>query len=110
MESKFDDIKKLVVKECCIQGATIENPEKYYMQYVGIVLEGKILIYISAFSRTQPTEFSGEVVNGTLSFKEVPSDMWKTHAIVICDGGNAWGVPYDPSTGKFAGLAINGIA
>jgi hypothetical protein len=91
MESRFSQIKKLRVKECCIQGEQIENPERYYMQYVGIVAEGKRLIYINAFAPIDANE------------------GWKDNAVVICDGGNAWGVLYDPKAKKFYDLAINGV-
>jgi len=91
MESRFAEIRKLTVQECCVTGARITDPEKYYMQYAGIVLDGKKLIYINAIP--------GE-----------PGDFWKEQAVVICDGGNAWGVLYDPKTKKFYSLAINGVA
>ena len=110
MESKLSDIKKLKVKDCCIQGAVIEDPDAYYMQYAGIILDGHKLIYISAISKSQPTQLSAETVGGKEVLREVPSDSWKTNAFVICDGGNAWGVLYDPASGKFFDLAINGIA
>ena len=91
MESRFSQIKKLRVKKCCIQGAQIKNPEEFYMQYVGIIIDGKKLIYINAFSESNPDE------------------VWKKSAVNICDGGNAWGVLYNPETKKFYDLAINGI-
>ena len=91
MESNFSQIKKLKVKDCCIVGAQIENPEEYYMQYMGIIVDGEKLIYISAIGTSKP------------------SDGWKEFAFTICDGGNAWGVLYNPKTKKFYDLAINGI-
>jgi hypothetical protein len=90
MESRFSQIKKLRVKKCCIVGAKIKNPDKYYMQYVGIIIDGKNLIYINAFS---DNDFKG----------------WKEKAVITCDGGNDWGVIYDPKLKKFYDLAINGI-
>jgi hypothetical protein len=92
MESRFPQIKKLRVKECCIRGEQIENPERYYMQYIGIIVDGKNLIYINAFPDSNPDEF------------------WKKNAVNICDGGTAWGVLYDPKTKKFFDLAVNGVA
>jgi hypothetical protein len=91
MESRFSQIKKLRVKKCCIQGAQVEDPEEYYMQYVGIIVGGEKLIYINAFADSNPGE------------------MWKQNAVIICDGGNAWGVLYNPTTKKFYELAINGV-
>jgi len=91
MESRFAEIRKLTVLECCIQGEKIKDPERFFMQYAGIVLGGKKLIYINAIP--------GD-----------PGDFWKEKAVVICDGGTAWGVLYDPMTKKFSSLAVNGIA
>ncbi|HEX7294400.1 MAG TPA: hypothetical protein VF251_01525 [Pyrinomonadaceae bacterium] len=92
MEARFSEINKLTVEECCVIGYRVEHPEEYYMQYVGIIVDGKKLIYINAFGATEP------------------SDSWKEKAVVICDGGTAWGVLYDPQTKKFSKLAVNGIA
>ena len=91
MESRFAEIRKLKVLECCILGEKIKNPEGDYMQYAGIVLGGRKLIYINAIP--------GD-----------PGDSWKEKAVVICDGGTAWGVLYDPKTKTFSSLAVNGIA
>jgi len=90
MESRFSEIKKLRA-ECCIQGQKIEDPEEFYMQYVGIVVGGKKLIYISAFADDKPPEY------------------WKEQAVNICDGGNEWGVLYDPEKKRFFDLAVNGV-
>ena len=89
MEKHFPEIKKLVVIEGYSAGKTVADPEKYFMQYVGIVLNGKKLIYINAFPDPGPDGY------------------WKEHTISICDGGNSWGVLYDPTTGQFFDLAIN---
>ena len=109
MESKFSEIKKLEVKDCCIRGAKVNNPEDYYMQYVGIVLGTKKLFYISAISTNSPVAHSVETMDGKIIAEEKPDVYWKKHAIMICDGGNAWGVLYEPATGKFFDLAINGV-
>jgi len=91
MESKLSDIKKLRAK-CCIEGEKVENLDHYYMQYVGIIFKGKKLIYINAFADDNPGEF------------------WKETSVIICDGGTAWGVLYDPESGKFFDLSVNGVA
>jgi hypothetical protein len=90
MESKFSQIKQL--KSKCCRGKQIRDLEGSYMQYMGIIVKGKRLIYINAF------------------YHHDPGTYWKEHAEVICDGGSAWGVLYDPKTEKFFDLAINGIA
>ncbi len=72
---------------------SISKPFSYRRQYVGIIIDGKRLIYVNAF----------------------PSEMndahWKTRFVSVCDGGPSfWGVIFDPSTGKFSELHGNGRA
>lgn len=74
-----------------MEGAQVENPGHFYMQYVGIVVKGRKLIYISAFADDKPPDF------------------WRERAVIICDGGVDWGVLYDPQTGKFSDLTVNGV-
>jgi len=107
IETRLSDISKLRAK-CCVEGAGIEDPNKWYLQYAGLVWHGKKVIYISAISRQVPTDFVKDEATG--KFKKVPSTSWKEFAVVICDGGSAWGVIFDPGTGKFEDLSINGIA
>jgi hypothetical protein len=107
METNLSKIKKLKVKKCCIKGEKIENPEEFYMQYIGIIVEGKKLIYINAFSEHGIMQM---VQNEDSSFTLTKSDKWKKSAVIICDGGNEWGVLYNPKKKKFFDLAINGIA
>jgi hypothetical protein len=94
MEAKLSDIKNLRAK-CCIKGQQIEDPEQYYMQYAGIISNGKKLIYINAFDGPEPGI----------------SKFWKERSVMICDGGvTAWGVLYDPAKGIFFDLSVNGLA
>jgi hypothetical protein len=90
MESKFSLIKQLKA-ECCIKVKQVLNLDDYYLQYIGIVANGRRLIYINAFGNGHP-----------------PED-WKQAAVLTCDGGNDWGVLYDPQSAKFFDLSINGI-
>ncbi len=92
MESRLPRVKGLRAKGCCMEGAQVEDPGHFYMQYVGIVVKGKRLIYINAFADDDPPE------------------SWKKEAYIVCDGGTDWGVLYDPETGKFSDLAVNGVA
>lgn len=107
MESKLAEISKLRAK-CCIEGEQIERPQDWYMQYVGLVYRGKKVIYISAVGTDEPRDFITKTVNGNLVVSETRF-TWKMRAIVICDGGNAWGVIYDIDSGKFSDLSVNGI-
>lgn len=89
MESKFSKIKGLATTS----GGGVEDPEDFYMQYIGIIVKGKRFIYVNAFG----------------GYPEPPKG-WKDHAYVICDGGTDWGVLYNVETGEFSDLDINGIA
>lgn len=75
-------------------GIRIANPARYYRQYVAVVVAGRKLIYINAFS-------------GDLE----PGDSWRKRLENICDGGSGiWGALYDPETRVFSDLKTNGIA
>ncbi|MCC4634899.1 hypothetical protein ACFFJ4_18080 [Xanthomonas dyei] len=71
---------------------TIAEPREFDRQYVGVVIEGQQLIYINAF--------------------KLPNDppvKPAREAIKVCDGGSAfWGALYDPQTGGFSQIAVNG--
>lgn len=67
------------------------QPGAYYRQYGGLVVGGRKIIY----------------VNGSRNAVTLPN--WQTTPISICDGGAlAFGVEYDPATGRFANFAFNG--
>ncbi|EKQ62919.1 hypothetical protein WS7_01935 [Xanthomonas citri pv. malvacearum str. GSPB2388] len=71
---------------------TIAEPREFDRQYVGVVIQGQQLIYINAF--------------------KLPNDppvKPAREAIQVCDGGSMfWGALYDPQTGAFSQIAING--
>lgn len=72
------------------------NPHDYYRQYGGLVIKGQRVIYVNGIHR--------QVLE-----RPEPSDVWKTRAIGICDGGElAFGVEYDPATKAFANFRFNG--
>ena len=67
------------------------QPGAYYRQYGGLIVTGRRIIY----------------VNGARNV--VTQADWRTAAISICDGGAlAFGVEYDPATGRFANFTFNG--
>lgn len=75
-----------------LKGMRIAHPENCYRQYIPVVVAGRKLIYVNAFCSI-----------------EVPG--WRTHFVTICDGGESvWGVLYDPATGEFSDLEVNGVA
>ncbi|WP_355608686.1 hypothetical protein RZV17_08765 [Xanthomonas cannabis] len=71
---------------------TIAEPREFDRQYVGVVIGGQQLIYINAFK-----------------LPNTPQMKPATEAIQACDGGNMfWGALYDPQTGAFSQIAVNG--
>jgi hypothetical protein len=95
LESHLSRISKLKSEDGLV-GIHISKPSRYYRQYVGIVIGGRKLIYLNAFS----------------TFDEKPPADWRERLVVgICDGGpSAWGVLYDPETKEFSQLSTNEIA
>ena len=93
IESNLDKIEHLSPDLCCLANVKITNVNSYFRQYVGIVCKGRRLIYINAFLGTDPP------------------NNWQTEPVIACDGGTSfWGAIFDPKTGKFSQLAINGVA
>ena len=107
MEGRLSDISKLRVKSCCIIGATVEDPENWYLQYAALVWKGKKIIYINAVSRKEPERGPCAGKDGLIYDEHCES--WKHQAWIVCDGGNSWGVVYDVAAAKFSELAVNGI-
>ncbi|ALS95111.1 hypothetical protein [Xanthomonas oryzae] len=72
---------------------TIAEPREFDRQYVGVVIQGRQLIYINAFK-----------------LPNTPEVKPATEAIQVCDGGSMfWGALYDPQTGAFSQIAVNAI-
>jgi len=92
MESRFSRLLRLESEHCCVLGGRIERMETYRLQYVGLVVAGRKLVYVNAFC-------------------SAPPPAWDSTALVdACDGGPCyWGALYDPETGRFSELAFNGI-
>jgi hypothetical protein len=90
MESRLESISRLRG----VTGKQIEHPGKYYRQYVGIVAGERKFIYINAFCETFPKLLD-----------------WQQRPLDACDGGDCfWSAVYDPLSGEFSDLQINGIA
>jgi len=97
LESNFGNITKITSKECCFVNAKVDSLQNFAFQYVGVVVNGKKLIYINAF----PLE---DIVR----FKQVNYDPSKM-PVVACDGSSYyWGALFDPQTKQFSSLAFNG--
>lgn len=76
-------------------GRHIDDPYKYFRQYLAIVQSGKKQIFVNAMCGTAGDD----------------SDEWRHHLRIVYDGGNCyWQAFYDPATQKFSNLMINGRA
>jgi hypothetical protein len=74
-----------------IRGEQVHHPERYYRQYVGVVVGGRKVIYVNAICQSRPPA------------------SWQERLADVCDGGCNWGVEYDVSTDKFSDLQMNGV-
>jgi hypothetical protein len=89
-EANLRKVRKLRAA-CCVRGEQIRQPETYYRQYAGVQIDGRKVLYLNAFAQESPG--------------------WESIAIGICDGGSgAWGAVFDPQTGEYSDLEVNGIA
>jgi hypothetical protein len=71
-------------------GARVQDPDRYYRQYMGIVVGKRKLIFINAFC-------------------DIYNLMWRERFVNMCDGGSCfWGAVYDVATGEFSDLCMNG--
>jgi hypothetical protein len=78
---------------CCTVGLKLRSVSDSYVQYVGIVLNGRRYIY----------------VNGVRGSEPPPN--WRHIPVMACDGGSYfWGALYDPETRRFSEFAVNGSA
>jgi hypothetical protein len=74
---------------CC---AATMPPDTYYRQYVAVLQGGEKRIFINALCQVEPTE------------------NWRDRFIGVFDGGNCfWHAMYNPATGHFSDLMVNGI-
>lgn len=91
MESRLSRISRLRTRSGII-GKQIQHPERYYRQYLGIIIKNRKFIYINALC------------------DDKPHDSWRETLKDVCDGACGWGVVYDIATGKFSLLEMNGVA
>ncbi|MCO6512674.1 MAG: hypothetical protein J5I65_17970 [Aridibacter famidurans] len=99
MESRLNEIRKLKVSYLPEIAKELKIEESH-LQYAGIIVEGRKLIYINAF----PIGYSD-------TLKNITDIDWRQHAVEVCDGGSAfWGVEYDPAKKEFFNLHVNGSA
>jgi hypothetical protein len=88
LESHLGDIRLLKTNGLG-RSIPIISPNQYYRQYIGIVVEGRELIYVNAFSGKPPS-------------------YWRERIVDICDSGaEGWGAIFDPKHARFYNLNVN---
>jgi hypothetical protein len=97
--SDIDDLERNLDQVTALDSKTlgprfhIEHPEKYYRQYLGVALDYRRMIFVDAFC-----DLKG-------------FDYWQEHLVIVSDGATCfWHALYDPASGKFTYLQINGRA
>lgn len=100
LERHTDRLMALESDRCCGEGGKIPRPlGKYYVQYAGIVIAGRRMIYLNAMPAGVSDAESGHSGNAR-----------RDEVMMTCDGGDSfWGAVYDPQTRTFRELAFNGI-
>ncbi len=99
LEKHLNLLKQLESTACCMRGKIEGRLSQYQLQYAGIILGGRKLIYINA----SPADFDKKMSRVTGERRSGP--------VLVCDGGkNFWGAIYDPETQSFRDLAFNGVA
>jgi len=92
LESSLDQVTALESKAWGSR-FHVEHPEKYYRQYVGVALDYRKFVFVDAFCDLKGL------------------DYWQQHLVIVSDGATCfWQALYDPATGKFTYLQINGRA
>jgi len=91
LDARLSDILKLESTLCCGAGERVTHLDRYFLQYAGLVIEGRKLIYINA-----------------LPVAAADKD-WRSKTVLSCAASaDYWGVLYDPDSGQFSDLAFNG--
>lgn len=92
LEADLPKLRRLRAS-CCIRGLRIRQPWSFFRQYLGIVIDGRRVVYVNFFRDEE-------------SFPQ-----WRERAVQVCDGGDYyWGAIYDPDTRRFSQLVVNGEA
>jgi hypothetical protein len=96
LESNIPHIADIPFPNRAYKGSQIPHPEKYFRQYAGIVLGGHKIIYVNALCETAGNKYE---------------TYWRERFVQVFDGGDCyWSVRYDPETGRFSELMVNGVA
>lgn len=91
LDERLPDILKLESTLCCGAGGRVTHLDRYFLQYAGLVIEGRKLIYVNALPAGSADK------------------NWRNKTVLSCAANtDYWGVLYDPDSGHFSDLAFNG--
>ncbi len=119
LEERLSLLQQLKSSLCCHLGGRVKNVHAYYRQYLGLVVNGRKLIYINALEIRSLSEDQSKAEILCREFRahhsdclgglNHASDRWRQQPITVCDGGDSfWGAIYNPQTKNFSDLAFNG--
>jgi len=91
MEARLSRISRLRTQSG-ITSLKIQHPDRYYRQYLGVMIDSRKFVFINAFC------------------DEKPRETWRERLVDVCGGGCSWGVVYEVATGEFSHLEMNGVA
>jgi hypothetical protein len=81
----------------------------YCCQAVGFSRKGGRFLFLNFFLREEGEPHPDDAPDKPPFAPDDPPFDWKREALVVDDGGDAfWQVTYDPATGAFSDLTING--
>ena len=99
LERDLPRLMRSQARGCCFRGASVDDVDAYFRQYIGLIINGRRYIYINAF----PVGSSGRRPG------RIPPPHWQRDPYDVCDGGSHWGVLYDVTSRRFTDLSFNGF-
>jgi len=85
------------------RGSEYAQPADFRRQYTGLLVQGRKMIYVNAFTR----ESGDPNPNGPPGAWHFD---WRRQVVVVCDGGPSFfGVEYDPIRRTFSHFEFNGF-
>ena len=116
LEEALSDALRRGIEQYSWSGSYKPNVRNYYRQYVGIVLNGKKVIYVNGFDDSYAVEIQHQPAEKRAAryLQGLPaafrdSESWRWVPVVVCDGGPRYfGALYDPQTGTVVRFEFNG--
>lgn len=84
------------------------DADEYYRQYVGIVLNGRRLIYVNGFHKghVHPRRLLVDTADPRIVHSDTAA--WREEPVNVCDGGSLFfGVEYDAARRRFGRIEYN---